>query len=74
MTTPDTANTPTEFHLPSMTCGGCAGRVTRALQAADPQARVTVDLSRQAVQVQSALGRPALERALAAAGYAPAPV
>lgn len=62
----------TEFKLPSMTCGGCAGRVTRALQAADPEARVTVDLPRQAVQVHSALDRAELERVLVAAGYAPA--
>lgn len=62
----------TEFNLPSMTCGGCAGRVTRALQAADPAARVQVNLPQQTVQVDSALTRDVLERALAAAGYAPA--
>lgn len=62
----------TEFKLPSMTCGGCAGRVTRALQAADPEARVSVNLPQQTVQVDSTLARDELERALAAAGYAPA--
>lgn len=62
----------TEFKLPSMTCGGCAGRVTRALQAADPEARVSVNLPQQTVQVDSALAREALADALAAAGYAPA--
>lgn len=61
----------TEFKLPSMTCGGCAARVTRALQAADPEARVQVNLPQQTVQVDSRLEADALAHALAAAGYAP---
>lgn len=61
----------TEFKLPSMTCGGCAARVTRALQAADPAVQVQVNLPQRTVQVDSQLAPETLAQALAAAGYAP---
>lgn len=31
------------FHIPNMTCGGCAKTVTRILHGVDPQARVETD-------------------------------
>lgn len=31
------------FHIPAMTCGGCASSVTRALLNVDPQARIQTD-------------------------------
>ncbi len=35
------------FHIPNMTCGGCAKTVTRILHGVDPQARVETDPPRR---------------------------
>jgi copper chaperone len=61
-----------EFKLPDMTCGGCARKVTQALQKSDPQCEVQIDLPTQQVQVRSAQPREALAQALRSAGFAPA--
>jgi copper chaperone len=61
-----------EFKLPDMTCGHCAARVTKALQAEDPAALVTIDLQAKAVRIDSQHDAKALAAALAEAGYAPA--
>lgn len=61
-----------EFKLPDMTCGGCARKVTQALQRVDPQCDVQVDLPAQQVQVRSNQPREALRQALSDAGFAPA--
>lgn len=62
----------TEFHLPDMTCGHCASRVTQALKQADPSCEVRIDLKAQIAQVQSTEERATLVDALTEAGYAPA--
>ncbi len=57
-----------------MTCGHCVGTVTKAVQALDPQARVTIDLPTHRVEVQSAaVGAEQLAAAIADAGYTPIP-
>jgi copper chaperone len=61
----------TEFNVQGMSCGGCANRVTKAVQAVDPSAQVKVDLARQTVSVESTVGRELLTSALTAAGYPP---
>jgi copper chaperone len=61
----------TEFNVPGMSCGGCASRVTKAVQAVDPAARVQVDLGRQTVSVDSTADRETLSGALKVAGYPP---
>ena len=43
------------FNVDGMTCGGCAGAVTRAVQSADKDARVEVDLAAKKVKVDSKL-------------------
>ena len=58
--------------LPDRTCGGCARKVTQALQRVDPQCEVQVDLPAQLVQVRSDKPREALRQALSDAGFAPA--
>jgi copper chaperone len=58
-----------EFQIPDMSCGHCAGRVTQALQRADPACTVRIDLAARRVQVQTAEDRQALAHALAEAGY-----
>jgi copper chaperone len=61
------------FTLPDMSCGHCVASITEALQGADAQARLNVDLASKTAQVDSALPREALAAALAEAGYPPAP-
>ncbi|MFN3862313.1 MAG: heavy-metal-associated domain-containing protein [Roseateles sp.] len=61
------------FNLPDMSCGHCVAAVTQALQAADAQARVQVDLATRTAQVDSTLARETLARALSEAGYPPLP-
>ena len=41
------------FTVEGMTCGGCAGSVTRAVQQADKNARVEVDLATKTVKVKA---------------------
>ena len=62
-----------QFHLPDMSCGHCVAAITRALQAADAQARVEVDLASKTARVDSALPREPLAAALTEAGFTPAP-
>ncbi|WP_374673014.1 heavy-metal-associated domain-containing protein [Ideonella sp.] len=63
------------FEVKDMTCGHCVGAITQALQAADPAARVEIDLASHRVQVQpAAADATALAQAIADAGYTPVPV
>jgi len=41
------------FKVDGMTCGGCVGAVTRAVQAVDKDAKVEVDLAAKTVKVDS---------------------
>ncbi|WP_420473824.1 heavy-metal-associated domain-containing protein [Noviherbaspirillum sp. ST9] len=52
-----------------MTCGGCAARVTRAIQALDESAKVKVDLPRKVVLVESELDGGTLAHVVTEAGY-----
>jgi copper chaperone len=61
----------TIFNVQGMNCGGCASRVTKAVQGVDPVARVVVDLAHQTVSVDSTIDREILTGALRAAGYPP---
>lgn len=58
-----------EIHVEKMTCGGCAARVTRAVQSVDDSAVVKVDLVKKRVQVESDLDADSLVRTITAAGY-----
>ena len=64
-------NTLIEFKIDAMTCGHCVRSVTQAVQQADPEARVTVDLPNHRVQVDTAKPREAIAAALVEAGYPP---
>ncbi|HSP31409.1 MAG TPA: heavy-metal-associated domain-containing protein [Halomonas sp.] len=57
------------FDIPSMTCGGCAKSVTKALLSVDPQARIETDPPMRKVRVDSALDESAFLAALREAGY-----
>ena len=60
-----------EFNIPSMSCGHCVARLTEAVKAADPSAKLEVDLKNKQVRVESAKDRAALAAALSEAGYPP---
>jgi copper chaperone len=64
-----------EFQVQDMTCGHCVSTITKALKGVDRQARVTVDLARQRVQVEpTEADAEQLREAIAEAGYTPQPV
>ncbi|PPE73473.1 heavy metal transporter [Solimonas fluminis] len=58
-----------QFHVPTMTCGHCVARVTRAVQSADPRARVQIDLAGKTLSVESTASDASLRQALSEAGY-----
>lgn len=63
------------FQVKDMTCGHCVGMVTRVVQGVDETARLSVDLARQRVEIESARARAEdFSAALQAAGYTPVPV
>lgn len=59
------------FNIPDMTCGHCAGTITKAVKAQDPAARVDIDLATHTVQVDSAVPAEQLRKEIEEAGYSP---
>lgn len=57
------------FHIPNMTCGGCAKSVTKALLSIDPQARIETDPPAREARIDSALDKSAFLAVLSEAGY-----
>lgn len=63
------------FEVKDMTCGHCVSAITQAVRAADPQARVDIDLARHRVQIEPGQAdAQALEAAISEAGYTPQPL
>ena len=60
---------PMRFHIPNMSCGGCARSVTRAIQSVDADAHIVIEQSRREVELTSDLPRDRFASALAAAGF-----
>lgn len=58
-----------ELQVEGMRCGGCAGRVTKVIQAVDANAKVDVDLKAKSVRVATASDAKALALAVTQAGY-----
>ncbi len=58
-----------ELIVKGMTCGGCVKAVTRALQAQDKAAVVTVDLESGKVNVAGAITKTQASDAILAAGF-----
>ena len=59
-----------ELTLPDMTCGHCVKTVTTTVHNLDADARVTIDLVKHHVQVESSTAsRDAIVQALAEEGY-----
>lgn len=62
------------FRVDDMTCGHCASTITKALKAADRNARVTIDLGQHLVMVEpTEADTQELSDAIAEAGYTPVP-
>jgi copper chaperone len=61
------------FTVTDMTCGHCAGTITKAIKEADAAARVEISLADHSVRVESTLPGAELQKLIAEAGYTPQP-
>ena len=57
------------FKVEKVSCGGCAARITRAIQAMDPVAKVDVSLQERIVRVGSDKAAQIIADAMTSAGY-----
>lgn len=62
-----------ELNVEGMSCGHCADRVSKAIAAVDPAAKVDVDLGANLVRVTSAASPQVLAAAVTEAGYPATP-
>lgn len=63
------------FEVNDMTCGHCVSTITKALKAADKEAKVQIDLATHRVQVEPvSADADELAEAIQDAGYTPVPV
>lgn len=58
-----------ELKVEGMTCGHCAGAVTKSVQGVDAAARVEVNLEQQKVRIDSAASLDDIKSAVEEAGY-----
>lgn len=58
-----------KLYVPDMTCGHCAGVVTKAIQSVDAGAKVNVDLKTQTLTIDANSDGRAFAQALEVAGY-----
>ena len=62
------------FEVNDMTCGPCVSTITKAVKAADKDAKVQIDLARHRVEIEpSDADAEALRDAIEEAGYTPVP-
>lgn len=57
------------LNVPDMSCGHCAGVITKAVKALDPDAEVGFDMHHHKVQVDTRQAPAQLLRAMEQAGY-----
>lgn len=60
-----------QFQVADMSCGHCAGAITKAVQAADSNALVEIDLTTHRVKVDGAADQEKVQQAIRDAGYTP---
>lgn len=58
-----------KLYVPDMTCGHCAGAVTKAVQSVDAGAKVNVDLKTKTLTIDANSDGSAFTQALEVAGY-----
>ena len=62
------------FQVNDMTCGHCAGAITKAVKDLDQAAKITIDLAQHLVTVEAtAADGEQIRDAIAGAGYTPEP-
>ena len=61
-----------QFRIENMTCSGCAGSVTKAIQSVDKAAVVKADPANRKIEVETSAARAEIEAVLAEVGYPPA--
>jgi copper chaperone len=62
------------FRVDDMSCGHCVSTITKAVKAADKDARVQIDLATHRVEIEPAQAdAQALSEAIKEAGYTPVP-
>jgi copper chaperone len=59
--------------VPDMSCGHCAGVITKAIKELDQNAAVSFDMHNHMVQVDTARSLDAVVKAMSAAGYPATP-
>jgi copper chaperone CopZ len=59
----------TTLKIPGMHCGGCKATVERTIHALDPLARISFDVAKRRIELDSRAETSAVQTALAAAGY-----
>ena len=70
-TTAQTLSDAIVFRVEDMTCGHCAGRITKAIQAGIPGAVVAGDPASRTLGVTGTTDREAVRVLIAGAGYTP---
>ncbi len=57
------------FSVPNMSCGHCKSAIETAVNGADPAARITFDMDKRIVDIQSQASAADLQSAMSGAGY-----
>lgn len=60
------------YRVEDMTCGHCSSTITKAILAADKNARVEIDLASKSVKVESAEDFEVIREAIVESGYSAA--
>lgn len=60
-----------EFKVEDMTCGHCAGVITKAVAAVDANAKVAIDIPSHRVRIDGSTKQQEIQDAIIAAGYTP---
>ena len=58
-----------QLTVPGMACSVCAEKITKAVQAIDPDATVEADPQTKRVNVETGVSEVAVKEAIATAGY-----
>jgi copper chaperone len=59
------------YFIENMTCSHCVARISRAIEAVAPQAKVEADLPTHTLRIETSSAEPAVRQAISDAGYPP---
>ena len=60
-----------QFTVQDMTCGHCAGAITKAVKAVDANATLDIDVERHLVKIKTEVDAGQIDAAIREAGYTP---